>query len=52
MDCAGIGDQNVQTVMIGNNGLYCDIGGAAVGHVERRSFGLEAAIAHSVSGGL
>jgi hypothetical protein len=52
MDNAGIGNENVETMMIGNNGLYCGIGGGAVCHVERRSFGLKAAIAHSVSGDL
>jgi hypothetical protein len=46
----GIGDQNVETLVTGNNRSYCGIRGTTVGHIKHRSFGIEAAITKTVGG--
>jgi hypothetical protein len=48
----GIGDQNVETLMTGNNRSYCGIRGTTICHIKQRSFGIEAAIADTVGGSL
>jgi len=47
MGDAGIGDQYVETLMMGDNRLYCGICGPTVGHIKCRSHSTKAAIADS-----
>jgi hypothetical protein len=52
MGNASVGDQNVQTLIMGHDGFYRSIRGGTVGYVKGRRFSLEATITHSAGGDL